>query len=124
MKQRLRDRLGRHTDDVWGVVLIVVAALLLLSFFELAGPLGDWAATGLKFVFGLWAYFVPFVLVVIGVVMISTMPRADYGRITLGMFVLFVSSMALFHLLTGTVSLASSVDLVVERGGAVGSLMS
>ena len=55
MKQRLRDRLGRHTDDVWGVVLIVVAALLLLSFFELAGPLGDWAAPGLKFVFGLWA---------------------------------------------------------------------
>ena len=55
--------------------------------------------------------------------MISTMPRADYGRITLGMFVLFVSSMALFHLLTGTVSLASSVDLVVERGGAVGSLI-
>ncbi len=123
MKERMRERLGRHTDDVWGVVLIIIASLLMLSFFELAGPLGDVTASGLQFVFGLWAYFVPCVLVVIGISMISTMPRADYGRITLGMFVLFVSSMALFHLLTGTVSLATSVDVVVERGGAVGSLL-
>ncbi len=73
--------------------------------------------------FGVWAYFVPFVLAVIGIAMISTMPRTDYGRLTLGMAILFLSSMALFHLLTGTVSLASSVDKVIERGGAVGSLI-
>lgn len=123
MKARMRERLGRHTDDVWGVGLIVVAAILMLSFFGLAGPLGNWAATGLRFLFGLWAFFVPWVLAVIGFAMISTMPRADYGRMTVGLTVLFLSSMALFHLLTGTVSLAESVDLVVERGGAVGSLL-
>ena len=123
MKARMRERLGRHTDDVWGVALLIAAAILMLSFFGLAGPLGSWAATGLRFVFGLWAFFVPWVLAVIGFAMISTMPRADYGRITVGLLVLFLSSMALFHLLTGTVSLAESVDLVVERGGAVGSLI-
>jgi S-DNA-T family DNA segregation ATPase FtsK/SpoIIIE len=123
MKERMRQRLGRHTDDVWGIVLLIIAALLFLSFFELAGPLGDLTATGLRFVFGVWAYFVPFVLAVIGIAMISTMPRTDYGRLTLGMVILFLSSMSLFHLLTGTVSLASSVDKVIERGGAVGSLI-
>jgi S-DNA-T family DNA segregation ATPase FtsK/SpoIIIE len=123
MKERMRQRLGRHTDDVWGVILLVLAALLMLSFFELAGPFGEWSATGLRFLFGIWAYFVPFVLAVIGVAMISTMPRTDYGRITVGMVCLFISSMALFHLMTGTVSLASSVDKVVELGGAVGSLV-
>ena len=123
MKTRMRTRLGRHTDDVWGVALIIVAAVLMLSFFGLAGPVGSWLATGIRFVFGLWAFFVPAVFAVIGFAMISTMPRADYGRITIGLTVLFVSSMALFHLLTGTVSLAESVDLVVERGGAVGSLI-
>ncbi len=123
MKERMRQRLGRHTDDVWGVLLIILAALLLLSFFELAGPLGAGSAKALHFVFGLWAYFVPFVLAVIGIAMISSMPRTDYGRITLGMVSLFVASMALFHLLTGTISLASSVDKVVERGGVVGSLI-
>ncbi|MDJ0924754.1 MAG: DNA translocase FtsK 4TM domain-containing protein [Acidimicrobiia bacterium] len=123
MKTRMRTRLGRHTDDVWGVGLIIVAAILMLSFFGLAGPVGSWVATGMRFVFGLWAFFVPWIFAVIGLAMISTMPRADYGRITIGLIVLFLSSMALFHLLTGTVSLAESVDLVVERGGAVGSLI-
>ncbi len=123
MKERMRARLGRHTDDVWGVGLVIAAALLMLSFFGLAGPVGQWTATGLRFLFGLWAFFVPWALAVIGLAMISTMPRADYGRITIGLVVLFVSSTALFHLLTGTVSLASSVDLVVERGGAVGALV-
>ena len=123
MKARMRARLGRHTDDVWGVLLIIVASILMLSFFGLAGPVGSWVATGIRFVFGLWAFFVPWIFAVIGFAMISTMPRADYGRITIGLTVLFLSSMALFHLLTGTVSLAESVDLVVERGGAVGSLL-
>jgi S-DNA-T family DNA segregation ATPase FtsK/SpoIIIE len=123
MKQRMRQRLGRHTDDVWGVILLIVAALLMLSFFELAGPIGAGAATGIRFIFGVWAYFVPFVIAVIGIAMISSMPRTDYGRIALGMVCLFVGSMALFHLLTGTVSLASSVEKVVERGGAAGSLI-
>jgi DNA segregation ATPase FtsK/SpoIIIE, S-DNA-T family len=100
-----------------------LAALLLLSFFDLAGPVGGLVATGLRFMFGVWAYFVPFVLAVIGVAMISTMPRTDYGRLSIGMAVLFLGSTALFHLLTGTVSLASSVDKVIERGGAAGSLI-
>ena len=119
----MRTRLGRHTDDVWGVALIIAGAILMLSFFGLAGPIGSWMATGIRFVFGLWAFFLPWVFAVIGFAMISTMPRADYGRITLGLAVLFLGSMALFHLLTGTVSLAESVDLVVDRGGAVGSLI-
>ncbi|MEA2002487.1 MAG: DNA translocase FtsK 4TM domain-containing protein [Actinomycetota bacterium] len=119
----MRSRLGRHTDDVWGVVLIIAAAILLLAFFGLAGPAGTWMSTGLQFLFGLWAFFVPWVLAVIGFAMISTMPRTDYGRITVGLMVLFLSSISLFHLMTGTVSLASSVDLVVERGGAIGSLI-
>ena len=123
MKARMRTRLGRHTDDVWGVALIIVGSVMMLSFFGLAGPVGSWMATGIRFVFGLWAFFLPWVFAVIGFAMISTMPRADYGRITLGLTVLFIGSMALFHLLTGTVSLAESVDLVVERGGAVGSLI-
>lgn len=123
MKERMRARLGRHTDDVWGVGLVIAAAILMLSFFGLAGPVGQWTATGLRFLFGLWAFFVPWALAVTGFAMISTMPRTDYGRISLGLLSLFLSSIALFHLLTGAVSLASSVDLVVERGGAVGSLI-
>jgi S-DNA-T family DNA segregation ATPase FtsK/SpoIIIE len=123
MKDRVRTRLGRQTDDVWGVALLVVALLLVLAFFGLAGPVGAWAVTGLTFLFGLWAYVVPVVMAVIGLAMVGTMPKADYGRLTVGLATLFLGSMALFHLMTGTIQLHDNLDLVAERGGVVGALV-
>ena len=110
IRERLRNRLGRQTDDVWGLALVVLSLLLVLSLVNLTGPIGATATSGLRFVFGIWVYFVPASLFVIGVAMIGTMPKADYGRLSVGMLVLFVGSMSLFHLMTGTISLAGSVD--------------
>jgi S-DNA-T family DNA segregation ATPase FtsK/SpoIIIE len=123
MKDRLRNRLGRQTDDVWGIVLIVVSLLMMLSFFGLAGPVGGWIRTGFEFLFGVWAFFVPIALTIIGVAMVGTMPRADYARLSIGIATLFVGSMALFHLMTGTVQLHDHLDLVMDRGGALGALV-
>ena len=41
MRTRLREALGRQTDDVWGLILIVLGILVTLSFFDLAGPVGE-----------------------------------------------------------------------------------
>ncbi len=123
LKTRIRERLGRQTDDVWGVVLLVVAALVALAFFEKAGPLGSLALNGLEFLFGVWAVFVPLFLAYIGYAMVGSMPRKDYARVTIGVSVVFVSSLALFHLLTGAIALNGSLEQVVERGGVVGSLI-
>lgn len=123
MKVRLRDRLGRQTDDVWGVVLLVGAILLSLSFFDKAGPLGNWSRDGLELLFGLWAVFVPLILGYIGFAMVGSIPRRDYARVTIGLLLVFVSSMALFHLFTGAIALERSLEEVVERGGVLGSLI-
>jgi S-DNA-T family DNA segregation ATPase FtsK/SpoIIIE len=123
MKDRIRERLGRQTDDVWGIVLLVLASLLALSLFGLAGPVGRYTTTGLSFLFGTWVWFVPIVLCVIGIAIVGTMPRADYGRLSLGLVTIFIGSLALFHLMTGTLSLSQSMDRVIERGGAAGSLL-
>ena len=123
MKERLRNRLGRQADDVWGVLLIVLALLMALAFIGLAGPVGGGGTSGLRFLFGLWAFALPVVLIVVGIAMVGTMPKADYARLTIGLITLFVGSMAMFHLMTGALSLADNVDQVVERGGAVGSLV-
>ena len=39
-RERIQERLARQSDDVWGVGLIVLAALVALSFFGLSGPIG------------------------------------------------------------------------------------
>ncbi len=123
VRQRLTASLGRHADDVWGLALIVAGLLVALASFGLAGPVGG-AATGLlELLFGLWAYAVPVALAGFGALLVVGRPRRDYGRVAAGVGLAFAGSLALFHLMTGTVSLAASIDLVRERGGAVGSLI-
>jgi len=122
IRERVRSGFGRHTDDVWGVLLIVAGVLVGLAFFGLAGPAGGGITTGLEVAFGVWGYVVAGALVLLGAALVIARPRNDYGRIATGFLITFVSSLALFHLMTGAVSLAASIDLVRDRGGAVGAL--
>ena len=115
--------LGEHRTDVWGIVLIVASLLLILSFFELSGPIGASASTLAKFLFGVWAFLVPLALVVAGASLIGLINKDDHGRTVSGVAVLFIGSVALFHLFTGNVPLAGGTESVSEHGGAVGSLI-
>jgi DNA segregation ATPase FtsK/SpoIIIE, S-DNA-T family len=118
----LRERLGGQADDVWGLVLIVVATLVTLSFFGQAGPAGHWIDVAISWLFGIWSYAIPPVLVAIGLALALGRRTDGTPRLVLGALAVFVGSLAMFHLLTGAVSLAENVELVERRGGAVGSL--
>ncbi len=123
LRERIRGGFGRHADDFWGVLLLVLGTLLALASFHLAGPAGEWLASGLRLLFGVWAHAIPPALIGLGIALVLINPRSAYRRVLVGFIVTFVSSLALFHLMTGTVSLAKSTDLVRERGGAIGSLL-
>jgi len=97
--------------------------IVALAYFGLAGPAGGGIIASLELLFGVWGYAIAPVLVVLGGLLVAARPRTDYGRIALGFLITFLSSLGLFHLMTGAVSLADSIDLVKDRGGAVGSLV-
>jgi len=122
-RERIRNGFGRHADDVWGVSLVVGGILITLAFFGLAGPVGDVVTRALRVLFGVWGYVVAGLLGVLGGMLLITRRRDDYGRMVIGFVVTFLSSLAMFHLMTGTVSLAGSFDQVKDRGGAIGSLI-
>lgn len=103
--------------------MMVAGVLVALGFAGKAGPLGAWTVEILQFVAGIWAYGVPVVLITLGGVLVIGRHRDDYGRLALGAFLTFAGSLALFHLLTGSVALAQSIDLVIKHGGALGSLI-
>jgi len=122
VRNSLRERLGRQADDVWGIVLIVLAILTVLAFFGQAGPVGRFLESSLNLLFGVWAYSLPPALAGIGLTLALGRRSDGAGRLVIGCAAVFVGSLAIFHLLTGAVSLADNLELVRERGGAVGSL--
>jgi DNA segregation ATPase FtsK/SpoIIIE, S-DNA-T family len=119
----MRERLGRQADDVWGLVLVVVGLIVGLAFLGEAGPLGDFVDRALRFLFGVWGYAVPLFLMAVGASLIIGKPREGAGRLVIGWSLVFIAGLALFHLLTGAVSLAASIDEVRRRGGAVGAVI-
>ncbi|MGB8362572.1 MAG: DNA translocase FtsK 4TM domain-containing protein [Acidimicrobiia bacterium] len=124
VRDSVRNTLGRQSDDVWGLILIVMAILVVLAFFELAGPMGDGFETGSKFLFGVWRFALPAALAGIGLALIVGKPRDGARRLVVGSLTTFIGTLALFHLLTGAIAFRSNIDLVEERGGAVGALIS
>src|SRR5690606_19012066 len=78
---------------------------------------------GSRFLFGIWRFAVPVALAGIGLTLIVGKPRDGARRLVLGGIATFVGTLALFHLLTGAVAFRSSLEVVQERGGAVGSLI-
>ena len=123
LRTRLRTTLGRQADDVWGVVLVVFAIVVILGFLEQAGPVGRGLETGSRFLFGIWRFVIPPLLIGIGWALIVGKPREGSGRLVTGALVTFIGTVALFHLLTGTVSLAADISLVKQRGGVVGAVV-
>ncbi len=119
----MRERLGRQTDDVWGLVLIVASLLMTLSFVGLSGPIGSGVSDAALFLFGTWAYGVPLVLAAIGVTLVGLFPRLEVGRVATAVVILFLATLGMFHLLTGSVALAGNVEQVQESGGVIGALI-
>jgi S-DNA-T family DNA segregation ATPase FtsK/SpoIIIE len=124
LRAAIRQHLGRQTDDVWGLVLLVASAVLLLGFLGLAGPFGRLFIPGFKILFGGWAIFVPVAMAIIGLTLVFGRASREQSHVTLGLVVLFFGTLALFHLLTGTIPLAEGVDRVSTRGGVIGALTS
>ena len=122
-RERIRERFARQSHDVWGVILIVLAALVALSFFGLSGPIGAGLSGTLRFLFGMWAFVVPLALIIIGLSFVGAWFTEDRGRLVAGVAAVFVASLAMFHLMTGSIALAGNVEQVQESGGAVGALI-
>ncbi len=102
---------------------MVCAVVVVLGFLDQAGPVGRGIETGTRFLFGVWRFVIPAALAGVGLSLITGRPREGAARLVWGAVTTFVGTVAMFHLLTGTVSLASDMALVQQRGGAVGALL-
>ena len=73
-RQSIRGTLGRQTEDVWGLVLVVASILVTLAFVDLAGPIGDGFSSGTRFLFGVWRFLLPVGMAAVGIALIIGRP--------------------------------------------------
>ncbi|MBM5789601.1 DNA translocase FtsK [Candidatus Parcubacteria bacterium] len=104
------------------VVFFALAALMFLSFFHIAGSLGDWINLGLAQFFGLDRYFVPIVLIMIG----ATFAYPERGTFSawnyLGLFFFFLSFNATLNLILVNRPEPFTQDLAAA-GGYIGQFL-
>lgn len=93
--QRLTNE-TRH--GIWAIVLFTIAAVTLLSFFDLAGSMGRLVDDGLTVLFGWGHFLIPLYLISIGYILL--VPERGKLSLTtwLGLILLIISYSGLLHL--------------------------
>jgi S-DNA-T family DNA segregation ATPase FtsK/SpoIIIE len=121
VRTTLATHLGRQSDDVWGLLLILAGILAGLGIYaDLTGPFGRLLEDGTGAIFGWGRVLVPLTLVGIGAVLVRGAPRTEPGRIVIGCVFLVLSLCGLLHLLLGAPVWGSSFDELRGAGGLLG----
>lgn len=107
----------RHSVTV--IAILCVAALLLLSVFQLAGQFGVWMVWGMKLFFGNGFFIFPFILVIVGLFLINPERYVLRPINYFGLALFIFAYSGLFHI---KVPLEDSWDAVASGlgGGYVG----
>ena len=113
--------LERVSDDTWGLVLLVVAALVALgTWVDLTGPVGRVCRTGLTAVVGWSALAVPVLVAACGWVLARGRGRQVAARLAFGGSLVIVAVAGLSHLASGREAGAPVAELG-SAGGLAGA---
>ena len=121
IRDALATHLGRQSDDVWGLILIVGGLVAALGIYaDLTGPAGRALRDGAGALLGWARLAAPLVLVGIGAVLVQGRPRQEPARVAIGFGFLVVALTGLLHLFRGTPELRDW-DGLRDAGGVLGA---
>ncbi|HEX4978938.1 MAG TPA: DNA translocase FtsK 4TM domain-containing protein [Acidimicrobiales bacterium] len=122
VRETLATHLGRQSDDVWGVLLLLAAVLAALGIYaDLTGPFGSAVRDATGALVGWARLLVPPVLAGVGIVLVRGRARAEPGRVLIGCGFLLVSACGLLHLVAGSPRWGAPLDEVRDAGGLFGA---
>ena len=121
LRQFLAAHLGRQSDDVWGVILIVAGVLAASGIYaNLTGPAGHAVRDATGAVFGWGRLLLPVALVGVGAVLVQGKGRHDPARTAIGFAFLLLALCGLLHVAQGAPTLDEPWDSLREAGGLLG----
>ena len=99
---------------ILGVIIFVLAVIVTLSFFDLAGVAGSALIKGLAFLIGQVVFAIPLILVLTGLVFLNVRYQKFFAPTIL----------AIFILISGLTGLIDTFNLGVRQGGWLGYILS
>ena len=113
----------RHERDIWIVVLVVVGLLAALAEGGLLGPVGRAISEALKLLFGVGRFFLPPLLVALGVALVWGKVEVERSRFAWGLALGLVSVCGLGDLAGGRPGVHATVAALGHGGGWIGVLV-
>jgi S-DNA-T family DNA segregation ATPase FtsK/SpoIIIE len=108
---------------ILGVVMILGAIIISLSFFKKAGTAGDYFLLGTRFLIGETVFLIPLILILGGLVFLSS-NKIDQDVLDKRKKVFWPVVLACFILLIGITGVLGSFNSGLKRGGWLGYLLS
>jgi S-DNA-T family DNA segregation ATPase FtsK/SpoIIIE len=107
--------------SIGAVLAFVLSVLLVLGFFDLAGPLGQAFDTGIGLLFGWGKWISPIIAFVTGIFLIGKRPESwsDALRFT-GLGMAFVGLLGIFHFFSGDTEMMLGLAEQGKGGGLLG----
>jgi S-DNA-T family DNA segregation ATPase FtsK/SpoIIIE len=122
LRQTLATHLGRQSDDVWGVALLVAGLLAALGIYaDLTGPAGHAVRDGAGALLGWGRLLVPVALAGVGFALLQGRARHEPARAVIGFSFLMLAVTGLLHVVRGTNGVHEPWSILRDAGGLVGA---
>ncbi len=126
-KKKKREKLfelpGGVKQIIWGIVMIVLALVIVLSFFGKASTGGDYFMRGATFLLGSTVFILPLILIIAGVILLISKDEEEtfFHRAAKSFWPVMI---AVFLLLFGIAGILGSYNIQERSGGIIGFLIS
>lgn len=84
-----------------GIVCFGIALLIILSFFKMAGPVGDGIYRAFLFLFGWLYFFSPIIFIIAGSIFVGSFKKSIYATTIIGLLLLSISLLGISDLIKG-----------------------
>jgi len=124
-KYKKKNRFALPTEIkqmILGILMILFAIIIGLSFFNLAGSAGKYFITGARFLIGTTIFLIPLIFVLGGLVFLNS--KANQELLTRGKKVFWPVVLASIISIAGITGALGSFNSGIKRGGWVGYILS
>ncbi|MGH2783734.1 MAG: DNA translocase FtsK 4TM domain-containing protein, partial [Actinomycetota bacterium] len=119
----IRKALGPQIGDAYGIALTVLAILGALGvWFHNAGPVGEFLELAFRGLLGAGGFLAPILFGYLAYAMFTVRPGPDRPRIVIGLSVMIVGVLGLWHLIKGTPDVTAGGEALRDAGGVAGAL--